>query len=230
MSFGGVMVDQNGVIDRFPGRSFLAGLFGNALGYTHGDASRLNELQERIEYAARWDVAPERIIDYHTVDLGQPKMRHGGWTTRGGPEHRAGGASAKFGTHQRYRHYWANGIMTAAATLLGKAEPTVGEIASAIAEPSRPLFFGRKTCLPSDQILLGIVNEPDVLTALKKARPALTYARPIEIRMEACWPERLRTDQPGQRKVTVYDTRDWATQLHTGSRVQVEGLLEVATS
>ena len=31
MSFGGVMVDQHGVIDRFPGTAMLTGLLANAL-------------------------------------------------------------------------------------------------------------------------------------------------------------------------------------------------------
>ncbi|WP_082411796.1 type I-E CRISPR-associated protein Cas5/CasD, partial [Methylogaea oryzae] len=86
MSFGGVMVDQHGPTERFPGLSLLAGLFGNALGYRHGDAEALEALQARIEYAARWDVEPQALLDYHTVDLGQPKMREPGWTTRGEPE------------------------------------------------------------------------------------------------------------------------------------------------
>ena len=74
MSFGGVMVDQHGPTDRFPGLSMLVGLFANALGYRHRDAERIEQLQNRIEYAARWDVKPESIIDYHTADLAQPKM------------------------------------------------------------------------------------------------------------------------------------------------------------
>jgi len=36
MSFGGVMVDQHGVIDRFPGVALLTGLIANALGWHHG--------------------------------------------------------------------------------------------------------------------------------------------------------------------------------------------------
>lgn len=85
MSFGTVMVDQHGPIDRFPGLSLLAGLFGNALGYRHGDGPALDALQSRIEYAARWDIEPQPLLDYHTVDLGQPKMAEPGWTTRGNP-------------------------------------------------------------------------------------------------------------------------------------------------
>ena len=178
MSFGGVMVDQHGPTDRFPGLSLLAGLLGNALGLRHGDAASLETLQGRIEYAARWDLPPEPLLDYHTVDLGQDKMLgyadpkkkagHGGWTTRGTPEHRAGGDSAKYGTHIRYRHYWANGVMTLALGLTDAQTPTVADLAAALATPARPLFLGRKTCLPAAPLFLGHTQAPDVLTALRR--------------------------------------------------------------
>ena len=35
MSFGGPMVDHNGVVQDFPPTSLLTGLIGNALGYEH---------------------------------------------------------------------------------------------------------------------------------------------------------------------------------------------------
>ena len=124
MSFGDVIVDHHNVTDFFPRLSLLTGLFGNALGYRHGDAEALEALQARIEFAARWDVEPTALVDYHTVDLGQPKMAGAGWTTRGVPEHRGGGQDAKLGTHIRYRHYWANGVMTVAVALTGVEEPS----------------------------------------------------------------------------------------------------------
>jgi len=230
MSFGGVMVDQHGVIDRYPGQSFLSGLFGNAFGYRHGDSDLLNKLQSRIEYAARWDVNPEKIVDYHTVDLGQEKMKEGGWTTRGFPEHRSGGPEAKLGTHQRYRHYWANGIMTVAATLLGDDEPSVSALAQALTEPARPLFLGRKTCLPSTPLLVEMVTKDDVLSALRNVPPVSHNGRAGAKQMEACWPERLKAISAQHRQVRVYDQRDWKNQLHSGSRVRIEGTIEVIGS
>lgn len=94
MSFGGVMVDQHGPTDRFPGRAMLTGLFANALGWEHGDFDRLQELQARLEHASRWDIEPYPLLDYHTADLGQKSMREPGWTTRRKTEHRAGGPAA----------------------------------------------------------------------------------------------------------------------------------------
>ncbi len=228
MSFGGVIVDHHNVTDRFPGLSWLAGLLGNALGYRHGDAEALTALQERIEYAARWDIEPEAIVDYHTVDLGQPKMCEPGWTTRGRPEWREGGDAARLGTHQRYRHYLANGVMTLAMALTGSAVPATAQLAQALREPARPLFLGRKSCLPAAPLVLDLLEAEDVLQALKGAprarRPGTDGTRP----MSACWPERLGLGTQA-RRVPVYDRRDWRNQIHGGRRIRIEGLLEAQT-
>lgn len=232
MSFGGVMVDHHGPTERFPGLSMLTGLFANALGYRHTDFERLDRLQKRIEFAARWDVAPEPIVDYHTVDLALPKMigyadikkksEHGGWTTLGEPEHRAGGDD-RYGTQIRRRHYWADGVMTVAAALLGHDKPNTSDLEIALIQPARPLFLGRKTCLPSTPILICRREAKDVLTALKMAPRASRPGRNgVGRAMEACWPARLGLED-GVRTVTVYDRRDWRNQVHTGSRLRVEG-------
>lgn len=226
MSFGAVMVDQHGPTERFPGLSLLTGLFANALGWHHNNAHALNHLQTRLEYAARWDIEPHELIDYHTVDLGQRKMSDAGWTTRGEPEHRTGGASAALGIHQRYRHYWANGVMTLAVTLSGDDEPSLQTLADHLRHPVRPLFLGRKTCLPSAPLLLDRIEAPDVLAALRSApvarRPGLRPAA----RMAACWPVELGSNGP-DRRVSVYDRRDWHNQVHAGRRQRIEGWLEI---
>jgi CRISPR system Cascade subunit CasD len=225
MSFGGVMVDQHGPTDRFPGLSMLTGLLGNALGFRHGDFNRLQTLQARIDFAARWDVEPEHIIDYHTVDLGQEKMRYPGWTTRGEAEHRAGGTDTKFGTHIRYRHYWANGIMSLALSLAGEDTPNLEELETALVCPARPLFLGRKTCLPAAPLLLARVQATHVLEALWRC-PLHPRAASSELEtLAACWP----IDVSGglhARIVSRYDQRDWHNQIHTGRRDQQEGRIK----
>jgi len=225
MSFGGVMVDQHGPTERFPGLSLLTGLLGNALGLRHADAQALERLQDRLEYAARWDVPPQPLVDYHTVDLNQMKMREAGWTTRGRPEHREGGPAARFGTHQRYRHYWVNGVMTVALTLEGEEAPTVALLAQALRYPARPLFLGRKTCLPAMPIVLDQVEAQDVLSALRMVPREVRRGAPsLSPSLEACWPARLGLE--GQaHEVTVYDRRDWRNQTVAGRRPEAQGLL-----
>lgn len=229
MSFGGVMVDQHNVTDRFPGLSLFAGLLANALGWSHADGECIGRLQGRLVVASRWDIAPEAIVDYHTVDLGQPKMREPGWTTRGTPEHRDGGPVAKYGTHQRYRHYWANGVLTAALTLDDEEAPRLGDLETALRHPARPLFLGRKTCLPSSPVLLGLASGEDVLSLLKSVPRFPCPVRPQQGAMRARWPADIGSPREEQIK-SVYDQRDWKNQWHAGSRMVAEGLIEEALS
>ena len=207
MSFGSVMVDQHGYIHQFPGMAMLTGLIANALGWEHSQFERIQELQSRLEYAARWDVRPERMVDYHTVDLSQAKMKEPGWTTRGRPEHRRGAKDTREGTHQRYRHYWIDGLMTVALTLRGNDLPDLTTVYDALDRPARPLFIGRKTCLP--------------------ARPLLDPETPIvDGSVITCWPTELQaTDRDIVRR--VFDLRDWLNNIHAGSRWQTEGMLQV---
>jgi len=144
----------------------LTGLIANALGWDHRDVAKLDALQEKLRYAARIDRRGEALVDYHTVDLGQPWMdpEKAGWTTRGQIATR-GGASSE-GTHIRYRHYRADSLHTVAVSLTGGEEPSVEQIAGALQAPSRPLFLGRKCCLPASAILLRVVEAPSPMAAL----------------------------------------------------------------
>ncbi|MBZ0116483.1 MAG: type I-E CRISPR-associated protein Cas5/CasD, partial [Sandaracinaceae bacterium] len=152
MSFGGTVVDARNVTDDFPARSMITGLCGNALGYDHRDVRELARLQERVRIGARRDREPERIVDFQTVDLGQPFLLEG-WTTDGRVEGREGG-SAGTGTHIRLRHYLADGVYTVALTLVPADEPpALDDLSRALDEPARPLFIGRKCCLPSERLV-----------------------------------------------------------------------------
>ena len=229
ISFGSTIIDRHGFIDRFPGVSMLCGLIANALGWEHGDFARLQALQERIEFAARWDVPPERMVDYHTVDLGQSKMSEPGWTTRGVPEHREGGLSARLGTHERLRHYWTDGLMTVVLTLKGNGDPTIDQVRNALKFPARPLFLGRKTCLPSRPILdpvSPVVEGTDVLTILRSVPVWDRFGIPLDNagRRQACWPGELDSEETAELR-WVHDLRDWANQLPAGSRLRAEGLI-----
>lgn len=222
MSFGGVLVDQHNSTDRFPGRAMVTGLIANALGWNHCDFEMLNGLQRRVAYAARWDVSPHLLRDYHTVDLGQPHLREGGWTTHGHPEHREGGAAARFGTHQRYRHYWADGVLTMALTL-DDGDPGLDLVYEAFLRPARPLFFGRKCCLPSAPVALGVRSAAGLLVALQ-AEPAHPRAGSEPAVMDACWPpgEADMEVETRQRHLRT-DDRDWSNQVHVGLRAMVDG-------
>jgi CRISPR system Cascade subunit CasD len=224
MSFGGVVVDQINPIERFPGRSLLTGLAGNALGWDHRDKEKLDRLQARIRYAARWDLEPARIIDYQTVDLGQAHMKGAGWTTRGHAEERKGGEAAEM-THQRYRHYWANGCATIALALTDEAVPDLAAIEAALRHPARPLFIGRKCCLPSTPILLGRRAAASLREALIAEPLADNRQRKRLDRIEAMWPI---DEGMGAQTREIYDLRDWQNNLHRGTERYAVGFLEIS--
>jgi len=223
MSFGGVRVDQHNPTERFPGRAQLTGLLANALGWSHGEFERLEDLQARIQFACRWDLPPQSLRDYQTVDLGQPKMARPGWTTRGEPEHRAGGPGAKSGTHERIRHYWANGVMTLTLALQ-EGEPSLFDIEMALRHPARPLFIGRKPCMPSSPILIGTREGRSLLDVLQH-EPAHQRVRANQpVSMEACWPATTGRESSESLQTEIRnDDRSWRDQSHVGQRKMIVG-------
>lgn len=228
MSFGGIKVDQHNATDWFPGLSMIAGLIANALGWVHADVEKIQRFQDRLLLASRWDIKPVPIVDYQTVDLGQAKMREPGWTTRGTCEHRDGGPTAKFGTHERYRHYLANGVLTSVIALRDNEAPDIVAVEKALAQPARPLFIGRKTCLPSYRVLVGRISGENVLAMLERVPRASRKGGADDGTMRARWPSGLTAERPEQVR-QVFDMRDWHNQLHMGSRSVAEDLIKEAT-
>lgn len=218
VSFGAPMVDQNGVVQRFPALSMLAGLLGNALGWDHRDAEKLARLQDRLRYAARVDRQGSALVDYQTVDLGQDWMlaEKAGWTTRGRIAVR-GGASGG-GTHQRYRHYRVDSIHTVVVTMAGDESPGIDDLEVALREPARPLFIGRKCCLPASPILRRSIDARSLVGALATVgRPA----RADDGWLPAMWSDgEDATGAVGDSFVVpVTDERDWRNQIHAGRRL-----------
>lgn len=223
MSFGSVVVDQLNPTWRFPGKSMLAGLLGNALGWDHRDVDKLQALQDRLRLAARWDAEPVPLTDYQTVDLGQDFMMDTGWTTRGRREDRKGGSAAT-GTHQRWRDHWANGVATVALALEGDGSPTTDDLAAALRTPARPLFIGRKPCLPAAPILIGRRKATGVKAALAAEPLADIGPRKRPHPVHALWP---LDEGQGEGTEERFDRRDWSNNIHRGAERYAVGLLEL---
>jgi CRISPR system Cascade subunit CasD len=234
ISFGGPAVDNYRVVQPMPALSMLAGLFANALGFDHRDFDKTQRLQERLRFAARRDRPGTELRDYQTVDLGQDHLRPelAGWTTWGRVEQRDGASSDQ--THIRYRDYIADAVYTVAVGLEPETEqPTLAALADALEAPARPLFIGRKCCLPAAPLLVGLRVAPSVLQALldlprlPRRRTGLQDGEPLA----AWWPEGDAEGEAveGVRTIPVTDTRDWGNQVHCGRRLIRHGLLTVAT-
>jgi CRISPR system Cascade subunit CasD len=247
-SFGGEAIDNFGVVDDFPAASMLTGLLANALGWLRGhDAAKHQRLQDRLVFAARLDREGQRLTDYQTALLDQADA---GWTTRGKAETRADsptfrvdaalwrrtGEVRKRLTHQRYRDYDADSLCVATLRLDSPDEvPTLDDLAQALDEPARPLFIGRKPCLPASQLFAGWSDGRDAHQALARIPwQGVSHATARERRKEP--PSRLRAQWPEgegpylrgrdeQRPVT--DERNWQGGLHGGSRLVIRGLLQL---
>lgn len=222
VSFGAPIVDGLGVVQAFPGLATLTGLLGNALGFEHGEAERLSALQWRLRCAVRCDRSPQKLTDFQTVDLGKQWMSQGGWTTAGTVEERGTG-KATSGTHIRMRDYWADGVYTLALTLAPpEASPTLADLEAALREPARPLWVGRKCCLPAAPFLLGRGRAESLHEALGLAPALPSDRRTGRGDLSAWWPDEPG-EPPSEIVLPVVDERDWANQIHVGRRLVRQG-------
>lgn len=218
IAFGGETIDNYGVIRDFPALSMVTGIMANALGWDRGDNTLHNRLQERMVMGARLDADGERLVDFQTAQL---QANDKGWTTRGVAEERAGGAGTYAGPHLRYRHYHADmNVLIALRLQPAEESPTLDELAAAMDKPARPLFVGRKNCLPISRLMAGWAEAENILCALQLAQPALSH------KALAQWPDgegRLPDQQ--DRTLDVCDERNWTSGVHGGWRPVREGVL-----
>ena len=231
MAFGGETIDNYGVIRPFPAASMLTGLFANALGWRRIERERHQRLQDRLVFAARIDREPAggvRMRDYQTVLLYEDEE---GWTTRGHPEGRKKSPSyqpippdnRRALTWQRYRDYFADMRVTIALRLNPEDEsPTLDKLAHALEEPARPLFIGRKPCLPSVPLFAGYTEADNILDALLNLPLEREEPEPDDVRL--LWPasEGMHTVSPN-RDYMLTDERNWISGLHGGGRRVYEG-------
>jgi CRISPR system Cascade subunit CasD len=224
MSFGDVRVDARGPIRDHPGLGQVTGLLANALGFDHTETDRLTRLQERLRLASRCDRTGERLTDFQTVDLGQEFLLEG-WTTHGKVESRKGGTASE-GTHIRKRDFHSSRVQTVAVTLEPADEaPRLDDLAAALDQPHRPLYLGRKPCLPSGRLNMGILEAASLLAALDLApRWQHRFGRSSSGPLTAWWPDNSDIPAPvDSRVVAVVDERDWRGQVIVGRRLIREG-------
>ena len=218
-AYGAEMVDARGPVRDWPGASLLAGLLANALGFDRAMGAEHAALQARLDFAVRIDRAGERLLDQQNAQLFQ---NDSGWTTRGQPEGRAPSpsyANDRLGRKQlinrRLRDYFADSAVTVALSLRdADAAPSLEAIAAALETPARPLFLGRKPCLPTRPLFAGFIDAEDVLAAVCAApRSEDGDADPwIVVR-----------DRPGLpaafEPLHVTDERNWRAGVHAGERL-----------
>ena len=158
-----------------------------------------------------------RITDSQNAQLSKQDR---GWTVRGQVESRAG--NSYDAPHRRLRDYHADSAVVIVLRLEPAAEkPDVEALGEALERPARPLFLGRKPCLPSRPIL-----RKDHVTA-ETAIAALQIVSQQEDRVLPRLPADARAQwTPGQgpeaEGQALADIRVWATGLHGGTRRVIE--------
>lgn len=223
MSFGGEAIDNLGVIRWFPTMSMLTGLLGNSIGLRRTESESHQRLQDRLVFAARIDREPAedtRITDFQTADL---RASDEGWTTRGRPEGRTGGTATYVSPHLRFRDYFADMRVTVALRLEPSNEfPTLDHLVLSLSEPKRPLFIGRKPCLPSAP-LAGQLAEGDTAISALLSIPLDSIADAPEL-VRMLWPATdCSASVSDYRSYSLTDQRNWISGLHGGGRTVCEG-------
>ena len=240
MSFGGETIDNLGVVRRFPAASMLTGIFANALGWRRVEQPKHQALQDRLIFAARIEREPAggvSMTDYQTVQLADTIDIYDrgwvvGWTTRGTPERRAGALGSRGSgpfTHIRYRDYFADMRVCVALRLRDSDDadaPTLDELADALEYPKRPLFIGRKPCLPSASLFGGFADKGDTCLAALLDTP-LAYPKDAPRSVPMQWPDGEGVDcVDANRSLMLTDERNWISGLHGGGRLVHEGRMD----
>jgi CRISPR system Cascade subunit CasD len=211
MAFGGVAVDQVGPVRDFPALSMITGLVANALGLDWRERQAHAQLQSRLVLASVVVEEPERVTDMQNAQLAAADK---GWTTRNMPEGRDGGTYGA--PHRRARDYLADGRVICVLRLKDMAGPDLDQVKTALQRPARPLFLGRKPCLPSRPVLGGEVTGQTAHEALKAA----LLAHGITGSLRAQWPMGQGPEDGAQ---DLADLRNWRTGLHGGRRAVQTG-------
>lgn len=208
MAFGGVAIDHVGPTRDFPSASALTGLFGNALGWRRTDADAHQALQDRLVFGALIAQEGRVVNDTQNAKLAGTDR---GWTSWGRPDERAGATYDS--PHRRRRDYLADGDCRVVLRLDPGTGPDLAALADALDRPARPLFIGRKPCLPTTRLFVGWVTAETVRDALLA----------LSLPGRALWPDD-GGDLSGEGR-DLADLRNWGSGLHGGSRRVVAGVL-----
>lgn len=206
-AFGDVAIDHVGPTRDFPSASALTGLLANALGLRREASEAHADLQARLVFGALIVRQGSLLVDAQNAKL---EANDRGWTTWGRPEGRAG---ATYDTpHRRHRDHLADHDCRVVLRLTATADtsaPDLGAVAAALDRPARPLFIGRKHCLPATRLFAGRVEGATVREALSA----------LGLPGRAIWP----AEEGGGTVCAVADLRNWHTGLHAGDRRICQG-------
>ena len=227
VAFGDVMIDSFGPIRETPSTSAICGLLANALGFRRESWGKLQQLQDRLILASRVDHVDRRFTDYQTAQL---DGRDRNWTTDGKIQKRAGATYDS--SHIRLRDYDCSVRIAAVLRLRDDDQtPTLDDLASALEWPARPLFLGRKCCLPSAPLFSGFVEGGSAYDALRltsSVRPQSgrdRFRSPVDDRVLVSLPGEEPCPE-GFETVLSTERRDWPGGVHAGLQSRYRGMVD----
>lgn len=220
MSFGDLdSSEELGPTMRHPGLSMIAGLIANALGHEHGESTLTQEIQDAMRMASLELTRGTIETDEQVASIAKDDT---GFTTTGAPMERGGHPYSYRGALRRWKDYISGGEIAVAVAFQSK-RINLDEVEQALRRPARPLFIGRRCCLPSAPLVIGRVTADSLVAALAtlraKERPGLTC--------HARWDAQDQLTESGIHisDLIVADRRDWQSRIHGGERVAHEGMI-----
>lgn len=148
--------------DLEPSKSAVIGMIGNAMGLKKFD-KKLEDLDKALEMATRTDYQGTILYDYHTIEKGSRS------------------AEGKFNENPMLtdRYYLQDSSFLVVIKSKNNDKKLLEEIASALQNPKRAIYIGRKCCIPTRPLLQeltekytsmedAIKNEPWDSTILKE--------------------------------------------------------------
>lgn len=146
---------DRGTLDA-PTRSGLLGMLAAACGIDKNDETRDREWLARaasLSFAVVSFRRGDRMTDYHTV--GARYNRDDAWQRRMIPTTADGKPR---GTDLTHRDYLTDSVF---GVVLSDDDGMIAEIASGLANPVWGVWFGRKSCIPTEPILVGIFESDE---------------------------------------------------------------------
>lgn len=159
--------------EKMPTRSAILGILGAALGISHNETDRLNELEQKLAIAVRQDIAGHSIIDYHTV-----QTPHGTDVSKYAHS-RKEALAIKHATKLTYREYLNDAWYTVAiweknhSSEEEHSSKILQSLSEALISPKFTLYLGRRACIPS----LPIKGKIVITNTLEEAFSACFHLR-----------------------------------------------------
>lgn len=224
LSFGDVAVDEFRPTARHPFKSMVVGILANALGYKRTDWHKIEDLQSEIKIASRIDREGNLMTDYQIAltNPSNPKeptfIDRKSWTTKDVLNRTDGNDKNAI---QIYRDYLTDASITVAIS--SSNEEILDKCISAVKKPARPLFIGRKACVPTRPIFEA-VTDADSLFEVLSTYPTTDGKEEVLIRTEG---NESHLYEDTCRELLIRDGKDWINGFHAYERPIVEGIVKV---